>query len=73
MIADILPQRKEDRLRDWWASGTVLAPDAHLPQARDLTPFWTDVDFIIERKMARIEQTVGIAGLAGTSRDIGHV
>jgi hypothetical protein len=62
----LLPHWKEQRLRNWWVGGkqsapclaaSVLKDDAKLPEARDLDQFWTDVDFIIERKMAEIEQT----------------
>ncbi len=62
----LLPEWKEQRLRNWWAGGkqsspciaaSVLSDDDILPQAATLDQFWTDVDFIIDRKMAEIEQT----------------
>lgn len=67
MSQSILPKWKEARLRNWWAGGrqsnpciaaAVLKDNADLPQAETLDRFWTDVDFIIERKMAEIAQTV---------------
>jgi hypothetical protein len=63
----ILPEWKEARLRNWWKGGdqsapciaaSVLKPDARLPQTDNLETFWTDVDFIIDRKMSEIDQTV---------------
>jgi hypothetical protein len=63
---DIMPDWKAARLRNWWSgggqrtpsiAGWVLEPGAKLPSPGSLESFWTDVDFIIERKMAEIEQT----------------
>lgn len=63
----LLPEWKEKRLRNRWAGGsqatpciaaTVLPENAELPQAASLEQFWTDTDFIFERKMAEIEQSL---------------
>lgn len=63
---ELLPHWKQARLRAWWEgqalntpciAGAVVPPESALPQARDLEQFWTDVDFIIERKMAEIDRT----------------
>ncbi len=62
----LIPEWKERRLRNWWEGGqqstpciaaSVLEDEAKLPEAIDLDQFWTDVDFVIDRKMAEIEQT----------------
>lgn len=62
----LLPAWKENRLRNWWNGGSqstpciaapVLNDDANLPEPGSLEQFWTDTDFIIERKMAEIDQT----------------
>ncbi len=67
IINFMLPEWKEARLRNWWKGGdqstpciaaSVLKPDAELPQTESLETFWTDVDFIMDRKMAEIDQTI---------------
>lgn len=62
----LLPSWKEKRLCAWWAgenlgtpclAGWVPDPGASLPEPTSLDQFWTDRDFIIERKMAEVENT----------------
>ena len=66
MKSELVPEWKARRLRNWWAGGRqatpclagwVLEPDARLPRAASLDQFWTDVDFILDRKMAELAQT----------------
>jgi len=54
----------QDRLANWWAFGDQETPcligpvlDGELPDAGDITRFWTDEAFIMERKLAEIRQT----------------
>jgi len=69
----ILPRCIEHRLRNWWEFGdqehpcilaSVRRPDASpAPDTDDVTRFWTDVDYIVERKMAEIDaqEYLGVA------------
>ncbi|HOX86920.1 MAG TPA: hypothetical protein PKW76_11265 [bacterium] len=64
--ARIADPNKMQRLQNWWEFGdqespcilATIEPDRpSLPQDRDLSGYWTDIDGVMAREMARIEQT----------------
>lgn len=63
----LLSKETEQKLRNWWEHGDQKNPcilasatcedKESVPDTDDLEKYWSDVDFVIEREMKRLERT----------------